>query len=181
MKNNAKKILTGAAIVTAGSYIAWKMNKKFIPNGMNGVKEFDLAKYLGKWYEIARLDYLFERNLNEVTAEYSLNSDGSVKVSNRGLNNKTNKWVDATGKAKFVGEQNVAELKVSFFGPFYSGYNVIGLTPDYRHALVCGENKNYLWILSRDKQVPDFILHPFLEYAEKHGFATEKLFYPIHS
>ena len=96
-----------------------------IPEGVTAVQQFDKNKYLGKWYEIARLDFRFERNLNNTSAEYSINDDGSIKVFNKGYNTKTNKWKSATGKAKFVKDEKVGMLKVSFFGPFYSGYNVI--------------------------------------------------------
>src|SRR4030042_7143627 len=95
-----------------------------IPKGAKAVKPFDKERYLGKWYEIARMDFRFERNLNNVTATYSVNSDGSIKVDNRGYNYIAKQWKQAEGKAKFSGDPNEAILQVSFFGPFYSGYNV---------------------------------------------------------
>jgi apolipoprotein D and lipocalin family protein len=121
------------------------------PDSIVAIEIFDKAKYLGKWYEIARIDFKFEKDLNNTTAEYSLNDNGTIKVDNRGYNTVKEEWEQAIGKAKFVGDETVARLKVSFFGPFYSGYNVIALDDDYRYALVAGENFDYLWILSREK------------------------------
>ena len=89
------------------------------------LKDSRKEKYLGKWYEIARLDYRFEKNLDNTTAEYSLN--GSIRVVNRGYDTKKNKWKQATGKSKFVDDDKTARLKISFFGPFYAGYNVIAI------------------------------------------------------
>ena len=120
-----------------------------IPKGVTAVHPFDKNKYLGKWYEIARLDFKFERNLINTTAQYSINADGTIKVVNRGYDTLKNKWESATGKAKFVKDENVAMLKVSFFGPFYSGYNVIAIDKEYKYALIVGKNLKYLWILSR--------------------------------
>jgi apolipoprotein D and lipocalin family protein len=104
---------------------------KTIPKNAIVVKPFDVEKYLGKWYEIARFDFRFEKNLKNTTANYSLNEDGSIKVVNRGYNYKYGKWEEATGKAKFVSSTNEAKLKVSFFKPFYSGYNVIAIDANY--------------------------------------------------
>lgn len=134
-----------------------------MPTGATVVKPFNKNKYLGKWYEIARLDFRYERNLNNTTAEYSLNNDGSIKVYNRGFNYKKNKWQSSTGKAKFRGPGNEAALKVSFFGPFYSGYNVIAIDDDYQNALVAGKNLDYLWILSRQKTIPKSIKKLYLK------------------
>lgn len=146
-----------------------------IPKGAVAVKPFDKEKYLGKWYEIARLDFKFERGLNNTTAEYSLNKNGTIRVKNRGYNIKKEKWKQSIGKAKFVGEENVAMLKVSFFGPFYAGYNVIAIDPDYKYALVAGKNLKYLWILSRATTIPAEIKNKYLEIAKGIGYDTSKL------
>ncbi|MEO7046834.1 MAG: lipocalin family protein [Ferruginibacter sp.] len=146
-----------------------------IPKGAVAVKPFDKEKYLGKWYEIARLDFKFERGLNNTTAEYSLNKNGTIRVDNRGYNIKKEKWKQSIGKAKFVGEENVAMLKVSFFGPFYAGYNVIAIDPDYKYALVAGKNLKYLWILSRAVTIPAEIKTKYLEIAKGIGYDTSKL------
>lgn len=152
-----------------------------IPKGVNAVQPFDKEKYLGKWYEIARNDFKYERNLNNTTAEYSLNPNGTIKVVNRGYNTKTKEWDEVEGKAKFVGEDNVAMLKVSFFGPFYSGYNVIALDPDYKYALVAGKNYKYLWILSRQPTIPDDVKNEFLAVAENGGYDTSDLLWVEHN
>ena len=89
-----------------------------IPEGVNPVDNFDLSKYIGKWYEIARLDHSFERGLNNVTAEYSLRDDGGIKVLNRGYSAENDEWNEAEGKAYFVESENQGYLKVSFLGPF---------------------------------------------------------------
>jgi len=146
-----------------------------IVKGGIAVTPFDKEKYLGKWYEIARMDFKFERNLNNTTANYSVNTDGCIKVENRGFNYKTKVWKEAIGKAKFAGDPNVAMLKVSFFGPFYAGYNVIALDKDYKYALIAGQNLKYLWLLSREMTIPEDIKLSYLKIAENLGYNTPKL------
>jgi apolipoprotein D and lipocalin family protein len=152
-----------------------------IPKGVTAVKSFEKEKYLGKWYEIARMDFKFERNLNNTTANYSVNSNGSIKVENRGYNYKTMEWKQAVGKAKFVGEQNVGMLKVSFFGPFYSGYNVIAIDNDYKYALIAGKNLSYLWILSRETTIPQEVKQNYLNIAADLGYKTSELIWVEHN
>ena len=124
------------------------------PQGIMPVDHFDLDRYLGTWYEIARLDHRFERGLSQVSATYSKRSDGGVDVINRGFNSQANKWKEAKGRAYFIGEPDVARLKVTFFWPFYGGYNVIELDQEnYSYALICGPNKKYLWLLARSKKL----------------------------
>jgi len=151
-----------------------------IPKGAVAVNPFSKEKYLGKWYEIARLDFRYERNLNNTTAEYSLNDNGTIKVDNRGYNIKKGKWVQAIGKAKFFGKENNAMLKVSFFGPFYSGYNVIAIDNDYKYALVAGASLKYLWILSRETYIPNNIKDKYLKIAEGIGYHTNNLLWIKH-
>ncbi len=152
-----------------------------IPKGVVAVRPFDKSKYLGKWYEIARLDFKFERGLNNTTAAYSLNDNGTIKVDNKGYNTKKGKWEQAIGKAKFVGEPDVAMLKVSFFGPFYSGYNVIALDGDYKYALVAGVSLKYLWILSRETTIPADIKEKYLKIAGDIGYKTNDLLWVEHN
>jgi len=152
-----------------------------IPKGVTAVKPFDKEKYLGKWYEIARMDFRFERNLNNTTANYSVNDDGTIKVLNRGYNYVKKEWSEAVGKAKFVGDQNTAMLKVSFFGPFYGGYNVIALDAEYKYALVAGQDLSYLWILSRETTIPEDVKQNYLEIAEGLGFKTSELLWIEHN
>lgn len=151
-----------------------------IPENASAVQPFYKEKYLGKWYEIARIDFKFEKNLNNTTAEYSLREDGKIKVDNKGYNIKKKKWVQAIGKAKFVGDENVAMLEVSFFGPFYSGYNVIAIDDNYKYALVAGKNKKYLWILSRETTIPENIKKNYLKLAESIGYNTNDLLWVKH-
>lgn len=145
-----------------------------MPEKAQPVNQFDINRYLGTWYEIARFDYLFEKDLDNAMAQYSLNSDGTVNVVNSGYNFKKKKWVSVNGTAKFRGEKNTAALKVSFFGPFYAGYNVVALE-DYKYALVAGKNLYYLWILSREKSIPENIKQHFITKAQEIGYDTSKL------
>ncbi|OFY59576.1 MAG: hypothetical protein A2Y87_00975 [Bacteroidetes bacterium RBG_13_46_8] len=151
-----------------------------IPKGAVAVNPFDINKYLGKWYEIARMDFRFERNLNNTTANYSLNDNGSIKVDNRGYNYVTGEWKQAVGKAKPAGQPGEARLKVSFFGPFYSGYNVIALDSEYKYALVAGKDLSYLWILSRETTVPDEVKSSYLTIARDLGYDTSALIWVEH-
>lgn len=144
------------------------------------VTNFDKVQYLGKWYEIARLDFRYERGLSNTTAEYQQNDDCSIKVINRGYDIKKQVWKQAKGRAKFIGDEHIAMLKVSFFWPFFSEYNVIALDSHYRYALVAGKNLSYLWILSRTKDVPSNILSEYLNHAEQLGFNTSRLIWVEH-
>ncbi len=152
-----------------------------IPNGAEAVRNFKKEKYLGKWYEIARLDFKYERNLNNTTAEYSFNENGSIRVDNKGYNTEKEEWDQAIGKAKFVDNADVAMLKVSFFGPFYGGYNVIAIDTDYKYALVAGSSTDYLWILSRETSIPDDIRKEYLKIAQRIGYKTEDLLWVEHN
>ena len=151
-----------------------------IPKGVVAVSPFNKEKYLGKWYEIARFDFRFERDLNNTTADYSTNPNGSIKVDNRGYNTVKGIWVQATGKAKFARDENTAMLKVSFFGPFYAGYNVIAIDEEYKYALVCGQNLEYLWILSRETSIPPEIKEKYVKIAEDAGFKVSELLWIKH-
>lgn len=152
-----------------------------IPKGAVAVKPFDSKMYLGKWYEIARLDFRFEKNLNNTTADYSFNKDGSIRVVNRGYNYKTNKWKEAIGKAKFRSSPDEGQLKVSFFGPFYSGYNVLAIDYEYKYALIAGKNLNYLWLLSREKTMPENIKEGYLKKASDLGYNVSELIWVEHN
>ncbi|WP_367648281.1 lipocalin family protein [Pseudoalteromonas sp. THAF3] len=131
---------------------------------------------MGTWYEIARMPHPFEEGLSRVTATYSQNDDGSVKVINRGFNAEEQQWSQAEGKAKFVGDTNTGHLKVSFFGPFYSSYVVFGLDQEnYQYAYVSGYNTDYAWLLAREKEVDEQRLEDFEEQLRSAGFAVENL------
>ena len=152
-----------------------------IPKGATAVSPFDIHRYSGQWYEIARLDFTFEKNLNNTTAHYSLTDEGTVKVVNRGYNYVKNKWEQAEGKARFVGSPDVARLKVSFFGPFYSAYNVVELDDDYRYALVIGRSTKYCWILARETTIPDEIKEKYVDKARQIGVDTGNLVWVEHT
>ncbi len=151
-----------------------------IPKNATPVNNFDVERYLGIWYEIARLDFRFERNLNNVSAQYALDRNGNVTVKNSGYNYRKEQWKKAEGIAKFRGIKTEAALKVSFFGPFYSGYNVIAIDDNYRYALVAGKNLDYLWILSRSKHTPDDIKTQYLQLAKSIGYDTASLIWVTH-
>ncbi len=152
-----------------------------IPENVKPVDNFRLEKYLGKWYEIARLDHSFERGLTRVTADYSLQDNGGVRVFNRGYSLKENTWKEAKGMAYFVKGSDQGYLKVSFFGPFYGSYIVFELDREnYQYALVCGPNKSYLWILARTPEMRNDIKDMLIAKATKLGFDTSKLVFVDH-
>lgn len=146
-----------------------------IPEKAKPVDGFDINLYMGSWYEVARLDHRFERDLDNVTAYYSLKDNGLVKVENRGYDRISKKWKSVSGLAKFRNQNNIGALKVSFFRPFYGSYNVIALDKDYQYALVAGNNLNYLWILARTKNIPIDIRNTYLEIAKDIGYDTTNL------
>lgn len=149
-----------------------------MPEKVTPVSDFDLEKYLGKWYEIARLDHSFERDLEQVTAEYSLRSDGGVMVVNRGFLKKKNEWREAEGKAYFVDSSNEGYLKVSFFGPFYGSYVIFGLDQErYQYAFISGPDLSYLWLLSRKPVLEPEVVNRFIKEAGRLGFNTENLIF----
>ena len=168
-------MLATLAILAAG-YAGCKVS---IPSGASAVKQFNPKKYLGTWNEIARMDFKFEKNLKNVTATYSENEDGSIKVDNKGFDTVKNKWKQSIGKAKFVKAKDEARLKVSFFGPFYAGYNVIALDSNYQYALVAGNNLDFLWILSRSKHIPDEVKADYLKKAKDLGYKTDELVWTV--
>jgi len=151
------------------------------PDGVTVVSGFEIDRYLGTWYEIARLDHSFERGLSAVTADYSLRHDGGVRVVNRGYNEKSGEWDEAIGKAYFVGASDIGQLKVSFFGPFYGGYNIIELDKSgYQYSLVTGPDRDYLWILSRTAKMEAEVLQSLVNKARELGFATDELIFVKH-
>lgn len=153
----------------------------FTPTGIAPVERFELERYLGTWYEIARLDHRFERGLSKVSATYSKRPDGGVDVVNRGRVSATGQWKEAKGRAYFVGSQDVARLKVTFFWPFYGGYNVIELDREnYSYALLCGPDRKYLWLLARSGQLDKAVLQRLVTRAESLGFDTGGLIYVDH-
>jgi len=151
------------------------------PEGVIPVKDFSIDRYLGKWYEVARLDHSFERGLSAVTAEYSLRDDGGVRVINSGLSTESGERSEAEGRAYFVEDADQGYLKVSFFGPFFGSYIIFELdTEGYEYAFVAGNNTNYLWLLARTPVVSDKVMERFIEQSKALGFATDELIFVKH-
>ena len=146
------------------------------PEGISPVTPFDVSRYVGKWYEIARLDHSFERGMTDVTATYRALPDGAIEVLNRGFDPAKGGWRDATGKALFTGDPTRGSLKVSFFGPFYGGYHIVALDQQgYRWAMVSGPDRGYLWILARDRSLPPGVREQLTLQARSLGFDVDKL------
>lgn len=173
-KKKSLFLLTAAAAGTL-VYNIWKPVKSNLPV----IKDFQLEQYLGEWYEIARLDFFWEKGLKNVSAHYSLNEDGSIKVVNSGNRIKDNMPKQSIGKAKLRGGPNEGALKVSFFGPFYSDYNIMHIGGNYEYALVFGENLDYMWILSRTKTITPELKTKYVEYAKKTGYQTDQLVWTV--
>lgn len=153
------------------------------PDNVKIVEGVDAKQYIGTWYEIARLDHSFERGLDNVTHHYELKKDGGIKVTNKGYNRKAEKWNTEDGNAYFLEEPNtdktyIGKLKVSFFGQFYGAYNIIALDKVYyNYVMICGPNKNYLWILSRTPELTYPIKQHLVSQANELGFAIDQLIY----
>ncbi len=152
-----------------------------IPKGVRPVENFDISRYVGKWYEIARLDHRFEKGLSNTSATYTLRKDGGIDVLNRGYDRQKAAWKEVSGKGYFVGDRSVGSLKVTFFPPFYASYNVIALDREgYSYALVCGPTRGYLWILSRTPTLDQKIVDELIQYASEKGFPVGELVFPEH-
>lgn len=149
-----------------------------IPDNITPVTSFQIERYLGKWYEIARLDHRFERGLTQISAEYSMRPDGGLKVLNRGYSNEKQEWSEAEGRGYFVQSPNEAYLKVSFFGPFFGSYIVFELdTVNYQYALISGPDKSYFWLLARTPTIDDNLKKKLIAKAAALGFDTTKLIF----
>lgn len=144
-----------------------------VPSGVQPVA-FDPARYLGTWYEIVRFDHRFERGLEQVTATYALNPDGTIAVVNRGVRSDTGEVREARGTARFLQGRDTASLGVTFQWPFEGGYHVIRLDPEYRIALVVGPDRDYLWLLSRTPTLPDAVVAEWLAFAEARGWPASQ-------
>jgi len=147
-----------------------------VPDGIEPVRGFDAQRYLGTWYEIARLDHRFERGLDDVSASYAANPDGSIAVVNRGLERGQCRWKEARGRAVFLGPRDVGSLAVTFFWPFAGGYHVFALDErDYGWALVSGPSRDYLWILARSPDLPEAVRGELVARAGALGFSVAQL------
>ena len=152
-----------------------------VPDKVTPVSGFELNRYLGTWYEIARLDHPFERGLEQISATYTLREDGGIDVLNKGFNAQKGEWNEAEGKAYFVSDASTGHLKVSFFGPFYASYVIAALDKnDYQYALVTGPDTDYLWILSRTPDLDESIISTLKSKAAGWGFAVDELIFVSH-
>lgn len=167
-------LIIGALGLIAFGIMLYIASPTRVPEGLQPVAKFDIERFLGKWYEIVRLDHSFERGLQNVTAEYDKSEDGTIRVLNRGYNIKRARWEEKEGTAKFIGDPTVGSLKVSFFGPFYGGFHVVALDRDYRYAMVTGPSRKYLWILARQDKLPEEIVQGLLHQAKVWGYDTAK-------
>lgn len=144
------------------------------PAGLAPVR-FEAERYLGTWFEIARLDQSFQRGLEQVTATYARNPDGTIRVVNRAVRTTTGEPREATARGRFLQGPEVASLAVSFFPPFEGGYHVIRLAPDYSIALVTGNDRSFLWLLSRTPTLPEPVVQDWLAFARAQGFAVDEM------
>ena len=144
-------------------------------NDLPTVEKVDLDRYAGLWYEIARLPNSFEKDLQCVTAEYTLKPNGKVEVLNKGFSTKKGAFKSSKGRAWVPDDKYPGRLKVSFFWPFAGNYYIIVLDPEYKYALVGDPSREYLWVLSRDKELDKDIYAKLLSKARNHGFDTDKV------
>ncbi|MFC1490376.1 lipocalin family protein [Candidatus Latescibacterota bacterium] len=166
-------VIIVSIVVLSSCYTSKKMSTASIPS----VNDFQLERYLGLWYEIARLPNSFEKNLDNVTANYSLKDNGEINVLNKGFNGEKKIWKDATGRAWMTDPNNPAHLRVSFFWIFSSDYKIIALdSENYSYALVTSTSKKYLWILSRTPKMDDGIYASLVKIANDYDFEVEKLY-----
>lgn len=146
------------------------------------VSELDLNRYVGKWYEIARFDHIFERGLVGCTANYTLQDNGYIKVVNAGYKKTLDgKYDESVGKARRPNEDEPGKLEVAFFANFYADYYVLELASDYRYVLVGSKTDKYLWILSRTPQMEQVDLDFLLKRAKERGYNIDKLIWIEHN
>jgi len=148
------------------------------PDGVVAIDGFDKQRYLGRWYEVARLDHSFERGLTNVTADYSLREDGGIRVINRGYSTEEGAWQEAEGRAYFIDDEQQGHLKVSFFGPFYGSYIIFDMdSQDYQYAFVAGNSTDYLWLLARTPIISPLLREQFIQQVNELGFNAEALIF----
>lgn len=146
----------------------------FTPSNIdNKPVAIELDKYLGKWYEIARFDHSFERDMEKVTAEYKLLPNGNIEVINAGY--RDGKFKKTIGKAKTTDTPGL--LRVSFFWNFYSDYRILMIDKDYQYVLIGSGSPKYLWIMSRTPELNDDILKKIIAVAKEKGYDTDKLIF----
>jgi len=152
-----------------------------VPKGLEPVRGFEPDRYLGTWYEIARLDHRFERGLSHISADYQRDGD-AIKIVNRGYKAAKGEWKEANGRATFLGESDVASLRVVFQWPFAGGYHVFQLDKEnYQWAMVTGPTRGYFWLLSRTPQMDEALREDLLARAADAGFARDKFIIVDHA
>ncbi len=179
---NKKLIRIGipAMLGLATGIAIYRATNAKIPKGAKPVEDFEIDKYLGKWYEVARLDTRFERFLNNVTSTFSKKEDGTIEVENRGYNYLDKVWNAKTAEVRLASKPDIGRLKVSFFKPVWAGYNILALDSDYHYALVAGNSLDSLWILSRESTIPDKVKNDFMVLADSIGYDTANLLWVMH-
>ncbi|NOU00193.1 MAG: lipocalin [Gallionella sp.] len=145
--------------------------------GLEPVTGFNVERFMGKWYEIERIENMYETGLGNVSAEYFLSPDGNIRVIHRGFHPRRNSWSIATGQISFVGSRDVGSFKITFGSPVPLPYNVLEIDPQYRYAMVSGIDRDSLWILSREPQLDRSILDSLVAKAKTLGFSTKNLMY----
>ena len=151
-----------------------------VPEGVTPVKKFKVKKFMGTWYEVARLDHRFERGMNSVIANYSIDREGVITIKNSGYMVRQRQWRYSEAKATLVDKTNTGFLKVSYIWPFYDPYVIFKVEPDYDYAFVCGRDRSFLWLLSRTEYVDQEVIDEFEEEAKKLGFDISELIYVSH-
>ena len=177
-----KKLLILSLIFTLLTSLAFSMDFGEFSRNMEVINKVELDRYLGTWYEYARLDVSFERGMINTQANYTLlepDCKGRTRIRVINSGEKNGKPKKAKGRAVIPFADEPARLKVSFFGPFYGDYNIIALdTEKYQWALVAGGSTKYLWILTREKELDPMVLESLKMHAQRYGFDTDALIYP---
>ena len=171
MNTNTKKTMLLALAMLIFALTAYAESRKQL--NTTTVTNLDLQKFMGRWYEIARLDNRFERGMTDVVAEYTLLDDGTIRIVNSGM--RDGKYHQTVGRGKLSSE--VGRLRVSFFMFFYSDYNILEMAQDGQWGLVGGNSPKYLWILSREKQLPADVINHIIGLARGRGYDTNALIF----
>lgn len=139
------------------------------------VSNLDLDRFMGHWYEIARYDHRFERNLECVETDYTRLADGTIEVVNRGIDSRTGEEKVAHGRAHTT--STAGKFRVSFFLFFYSDYNVLAVGPNYEWAVIGSRSPKYLWILARTPEIKETTRDEILRFIARRGYPTAPLIF----
>lgn len=175
LRDYSAPVVAALALTAVGAVAWYALRRPAIPPTAIPVSDFDLPRFMGKWYEVARIDNRYEKSLQRTQAEYTLLPNGTVRVENRGFDPRKREWHIATGKAKPVLGIDIGALKVAFWGPFYDGYNVVALDPKYRWAMVVGSQLDRFWILSRTPFLPAGVEERLLRQARDMGVPVDRV------